>query len=198
MKNLQYPLSFTFKITTFSNDFIVKDNNGMVVSYIKQKMFRFIEDINIYSDETKSQLNYNIKADRWLDFSAVYSMTNHAGLYLGKIARKGWSSLWKARYEIYDENNAQDLIIHEENAWIKVLDGLLCEIPIIGMVSGYFFNPSYIISRQDGTAVARLKKEPSFWGRKFTLNTLNKFETGEEERLVLGLMMMILLERRRG
>lgn len=58
MKNLQYPLSFTFKITTFSNDFIVKDNNGMVISYIKQKMFRFIEDINIYSDETKSQLNY--------------------------------------------------------------------------------------------------------------------------------------------
>jgi hypothetical protein len=30
------------------------------------------------------------------------------------------------------------------------------------------------------------------------VNTLSKFESGEEERLVLGLMMMILLERRRG
>jgi hypothetical protein len=90
--------------------------------------------------------------------------------------------LWKARYEIYDENNVQDLLIQEENPWIKIADALLVEIPLLGIISGYFFNPSYIVIRPDGTQVARLKKEPSFWGRKFTVNTLSKFESGEEER----------------
>ncbi|MBP8193175.1 MAG: hypothetical protein KAX69_06180 [Chitinophagales bacterium] len=198
MKNLQFPLQFTFKISTLSNDFIVKDANGITVSYIKQKMFKFIEDISVYNDDSKSEVYYKIKADRWLDFSAAYNMTDRFGKALGKIARKGWASIWKARYEIYDENNTQDLLIQEENPWVKVLDTLLCEIPLLGIVSGYFFNPAYIVSRPDGTPVARLSKEPSFWGRKFTVNTLSKFESGEEERLVLGLMMMILLERRRG
>lgn len=198
MQNIQFPLEFKFIITTFSNDFIARDANGIVVAYIKQKMFKFIEDINVYTDESKKNIDYNIKADSWLDFSAAYNMTNHLGNHVGKIVRKGWASIWKARYEIYDENNQQDLQIQEENAWVKVMDALLCEIPLLGIISGYFFNPSYIVARPDGTILARLKKEPSFWGRKFSLNTLSKFEKGEEERLVLGLMMMILLERSRG
>lgn len=198
MKNLQYPLHFTFKISTFSNDFIARDANGIIVAYVKQKMFKFIEDINVYNDDIAKNVAYNIKADRWLDFSAAYNFTNHLGMYIGKVARKGWASLWKARYEIYDEKNQPDLHIQEENGWIKVLDALLCEIPLLGIISGYFFHPSYLVTRPDGTAVARLQKEASFWGRKFSVNTLNKFEDGEEERLILGLMMMILLERRRG
>lgn len=198
MKNLQFPLQFTFKISTFANDFVVKDATGTTVSYIKQKMFKFIEDVSVYNDESKAKVYYNIKANKWLDFSAAYNMTNSAGMFIGKIVRKGWASIWKARYEIYDENEQQDLLVQEENPWIKVADALLIEIPLLGIISGYIFNPSYTVTRPDGTIVARLKKEPSFWGRKFTVSKLNEFEKGEEERLVLGLMMMILLERRRG
>lgn len=198
MKNLQFPLQFTFKISTFANDFVVKDATGTTVSYIKQKMFKFIEDVSVYNDESKAQVYYNIKANKWLDFSAAYNMTNSAGMFIGKIVRKGWASIWKARYEIYDENEQQDLLVQEENPWIKVADALLIEIPLLGIISGYIFNPSYTVTRPDGTIVARLKKEPSFWGRKFIVSKLNEFEKGEEERLVLGLMMMILLERRRG
>jgi hypothetical protein len=66
------------------------------------------------------------------------------------------------------------------------------------LISGYFFNPSYIVTRPDGTQVVRLKKESSFFGRKFSVHKISDFQNGEEERLILGLMMMILLERRRG
>jgi len=37
-----------------------------------------------------------------------------------------------------------------------------------------------------------------FFGRKFSLIKENPFEQGEEERIKLGLMMMVLLEKRRG
>jgi len=71
------------------------------------------------------------------------------------------------------------------------------ELPLVGMLTGYLFHPSYIATRPDGTQVARLKKEPSF-RPKFTIDKLSQFETGEEDRLLLGLMMLILLERQRG
>ena len=44
----------------------------------------------------------------------------------------------------------------------------------------------------------RLKKESSFTGRKFNVTQLKELYDGENEKIVLGLMMMILLERRRG
>jgi hypothetical protein len=66
------------------------------------------------------------------------------------------------------------------------------------MFTGYLFNPTYVLTRPDGTLVAKLKKNPSLLGRKFTVSKESDFQTGEETRILLGLMMMILLERRRG
>ncbi len=198
MKNLSFPLTFTFKISTFSNDFIVEDANGKVIHFVRQKLFKFIEEVQVFNNESKSQALYTIKANKWIDFSAAYIFTDARGLEIGRVARKGWASIWKARYEIYDENRVQDLFISEENGWIKVGDAVLGEIPLLGIFTGYLFNPAYLVTRPDGTQVAKLKKEPSFFGRRFTVSKVADFQQGEEERLVLSLMMMILLERRRG
>jgi hypothetical protein len=161
-------------------------------------MLKLKEEVQVFSNESRSELRYVIKADRWLDFTATYTFTDSRGYELGKIARKGWASLWKAHYEILDERQQQDLLIREENPWAKVFDSMLGEVPVLGMLTGYLFHPAYIVTRPDGTLVARLTKEPSFFGRRFTIHKLTGFETGEEQRILLGLMMLILLERNRG
>lgn len=198
MKNIQFPLSFSFKISTLSNDFIAKDGNGQTIAFVRQKLLKLIDQIVVYTDESKTNVWYNIKANKWIDFSVTYTFSDTQGKELGRIARKGWASIWKAHYEIFDENQKQDLVVQEENGWVKVADAVLGEIPILGIFTGYLFNPSYKVTRPDGTMVVRLKKEPSFFGRRFTVDKINEFEPGEEQRIVLGLMMMILLERRRG
>ncbi len=198
MQNLKFPINFVFKISTLSNDFTATDANGRVVAYVKQKLFKLKEDISIFSDETKSKVNYKIKADRWLDFSAAYSFFDENGTEFGKIARKGWRSIWKAEYELIDQNQAIQYHIKEENGWVKVLDSLFGEIPILGMFTGYFFNPSYAITNKSGEVIVRLKKEASFWGRKFQVEKIGTIDNDDDDRIMLGLMMMILLERRRG
>ncbi len=198
MKNLQFPIKLTFKVSTLSNDFVAKDAAENTLAFVRQKMLKLVDEVQVYTDETRTALKYTINANKWIDFSATYTFTNSQGKEVGRIARKGWSSIWKARYEIFDENQKPDLLVREENGWVKVGDALLGQIPILSMLTGYLFNPAYIISRPDGTQVVRLKKEPSFFGRRFTITKTNEFEEGEEERIVLGLMMMILLERRRG
>jgi len=198
MKNIQFPVQFTFKIGTLSNDFLVEDAMGNDIGYVRQKMLKLIDEVVVYDNALKSNALFTIKANKWIDFSATYTFTNHFGQEIGRIGRKGWASMWKARYEIFDEKANQDLLIQEENGWVKVADALFSEIPILGLFTGYVFNPSYIVTRPDGTAVIRLKKQPSLIGRRFSLEKLNNFEAGEEERVILGLMMMILMERRRG
>jgi hypothetical protein len=198
MTNLNFPIQLTFNIGTLSNDFTAKDADSRTVAFVKQKLFKLKEDISIYADESKAELLFNIKADRWIDFSAAYSITHADGKELGKIARKGWRSLWKAKYLLIDQYQKEQFTIEEENGWVKVWDNLLGEIPIIGLLTGYFFNPSYAVMDLDGEKMARLKKQASFFGRKFEITKLSDMDNDDDERVMVGLMMMVLLERRRG
>ncbi len=198
MQNLQFPIRFRFKISTFSNDFTATDATGKLLAYVRQKMFKFKEDILIYSDETKAQINFRIKADRWLDFSAAYGFFDGQGQAFGKVVRKGWRSIWKAEYQLIDQNDNLQYHIKEENAWAKVLDAMFSEIPLIGIFAGYVFNPKYIVTDANGQIIVRLKKMPSFFGREFEIDKIAEFDTDDADRIMLGLMMMILLERRRG
>jgi len=54
-----------------------------------------------------------------------------------------------------------------------------------------------LVKDSNNNVVAKLKKMQSFFGRKFQVQKTG--DLGEaESRILLGLMMMILLERRRG
>ncbi|MEM5564563.1 hypothetical protein WNY78_05590 [Psychroserpens sp. AS72] len=198
MKDLNFPISFTFNVTTLSNDFTAKDASGKTIAYVRQKMFKLKEAISIYDNTNKTNLTHTIKADQWIDFSAAYSFKNAQGKEIGKIARKGWASIWKAHYELIDQHQNLQYHIREDNAWVKVMDNMLGNIPILGGFTGYLFNPSYTVTDLNGQAICQLKKEPSFFGRKFKLSKLKPIDNDDDERIILGFMMMVLLERRRG
>ena len=89
MQNLRFPLELQFKIATFSNDFTVRDSNSETVAYVKQKMFKLIENIAVFSNESQSSQMYSIKANQWLDFSASYIFRNSADQEIGSVARQG-------------------------------------------------------------------------------------------------------------
>ena len=199
LKNLNYPLDFKFKITTLASDFNITDRNGNYVAYVRQKMFRLKEDVIVFSDESRTKELFNIKANQWIDFNASYMMTDLlTGKKFGSLARKGVRSIWKSRYDIIDENDQLKYQINEDNGWIKVFDSFLGEIPILGMLTGYFLNPSYTVKDNAGKEYFRLKKMPSLVGRRFQLERLIDIDDEDESLVVLSFLMMVLLERARG
>ena len=199
LKNLNYPLDFKFKITTLASDFNITDRNGNYVAYVRQKMFRLKEDVIVFSDESRTKELFNIKANQWIDFNASYMMTDLlTGKKFGSLARKGVRSIWKARYDIIDEKDKPIYQINEDNGWIKVFDSFLGEIPILGMLTGYFLNPSYTVKDNAGKEYFRLKKMPSLVGRRFQLERLIDNDDEDESLIVLSFLMMVLLERARG
>ena len=192
LKNLNYPLDFKFKISTLSSDFNITDKDGNYVAYVRQKMFKLKEDVIVFNDESKSQELFRIKADRWLDFNASYSINDLLNnKNYGRLARKGMRSFWKSHYEIFDENDQLKFNISEDNAWVKI-------IPIIGMFTGYILNPSYTVKDANGNAYFKLKKMPSLFGRRFQLDRIKDIDDQDESLVVLSFLMMVLLERARG
>lgn len=199
LKNLNYPLDFKFKITTLSSDFNITDKNGNYVAYVREKIFKLKDDVIVYNNESKSQELFRIKANQWIDFNASFSITDLVnGKNFGRLARKGMRSLWKSQYDIIDENDQTKYQINEDNGWIKVFDGMVSEIPIVGMFTGYFLNPSYTVRDTAGKEYFRLKKMPSLIGRRFQLDRLIDIDDEDESLVVLSFLMMVLLERSRG
>ncbi|MBA3692398.1 MAG: hypothetical protein H0W77_03000 [Acidobacteria bacterium] len=195
---MNYPIELTFKLLALASQIYIRDANGNLIGYVKQKLFKLKEDINVFADESQTKLLFNIKADRIIDISARYNFTSSSGQFIGSIKRQGMRSIWKAHYEISDANNQQVLQISEENAWTKVFDALVGEVPVVGMFSGYLFNPAYIMSRTDGSPIIRLEKQPAFFESKFLLTPQAQLSDNQESLVLLGSLMLTLMERRRG
>jgi uncharacterized protein YxjI len=194
---LNYPLNLSFKIIAIAPQIKVTDASGETVLYVRQKALALREDVRIFADEHQQQQLYQLNADRILDFSANYRVRTVDGQDLGNIRRKGMRSLWNATYEVASANGHADAIIHEENPWVKVLDGLVGELPVVGMILPMFVNPAYLVDR-DGQTLLRMKKEPAILEGKFTIEKRAEFSEHEESLLLASLLMMILLERQRG
>lgn len=195
---MQYPVTLSFKKIALAPQVFVRDASGADVAYVKQKLFKLKEQIEVFTNRTKNQLLYTIKANRVLDFSAGYLFADAQGNALGAVRRKGARSLWRAYYEIvHDIAGEPDMVIREENGWIKVLDAMLGDVPIIGFIFSYMLNPSYLITK-NGQPFVRIKKQPAFFEGEFKVEALAPIEPQEEPRLILSVLMMLLLERSRG
>ncbi len=195
---MQYPLQLRFKLLAIASQIYISEPDGDLVFYVKQKAFKLKEDITVFGDEAQSRPLYHIKADRIIDWSANYHFTDAQGQPAGGVKRHGMKSIWKANYDISDQDGQVLMTITEENPWIKVLDALLSEIAIVGLLVGYFLHPSYLITTSGGEPVMRLKKVRSLVERRFEIDKLAEMQPHDEARAVLGALMMILLERGRG
>ncbi len=194
---MHYPIDLSFKLMSLGPQIAATDAGGRLVFFVKQKAFRLKEQVTVFADREQSRSLYTIAADRILDFSARYHFTDAGGAPIGSVKRQGMRSLWRSRYDVL-EGETVVAEIREENPWLKVADGVFEAIPLIGMLSGYLFHPSYAVSRADGMTLLRLTKRPAFFEGRFQIERISELGEAEETRLLLSLLMMLLLERGKG
>lgn len=194
---MKYPLELKFKLLTFGQRITATDADGKVIMFIKQKMLKLKEQVEVYSDSNQEQLIFRMQADRVIDFSANYHFTDAQGNDWGAVRRKGMRSFWSAHYDIMQDSEV-DMTISEESAIKKVLESLLGEIPILGFLAVYLINPTYLVSRPDGTPLLRLIKKPAVFEGRFVLEKLSDMPEDDELRSLLAILMAALLERKRG
>lgn len=192
-----FPVKIVFKLLALAPQMYVADGSGNGIGYVRQKLLAFKESVTVFTDDTQTKPIYTIKADRVIDFNARYEFMAPNGAALGSLKREGVRSLWKAHYMIA-VGDSPTFDVHEESAFVRLLDNLVGQIPFINLLTGYFFNPTYIITRVGGGEALRMVKRPSLFESTFTVDQKGSLTPNEQQCALLGLMMVILLERSRG
>lgn len=195
---MNYPLQLSFKVLAIAQQVSLRDPAGNLIFYVKQKAFKLKEAVTVFADAEQQQPLYYINANKILDFSAAYQITDRANMPLGSIRRQGMRSIWRASYDIYDAANNHIMSVKEEKPWAKVFDSLLGEVPLLGMFTGFFFHPSYLVSALNAQPIMRLQKQSAFFEGKFAIEKLAELQPPDETRTLLAVIMMLLLERTRG
>lgn len=193
-----YPLTLTFKFLTISSYIRVVDATGRLVSYVKQRAFRLKEDVTIFADESQTVALYHIKADRIIDIGATYRVTAADGRALGAVRQRGMRTLWNATYDILDDTGNALGLVHEQDAWVKVIDSLIGEIPFLGFVIQQWINPTYLIDGADGVTLLRMRKRPSLIERRFLVEQDAPLPPRLDQLALPAVLMVVLLERGRG
>jgi hypothetical protein len=195
--SLQYPLTLNFRIAALAPQISVADASGREILYVRQKLLKLRDKIHVFSDSSQSQELYEINADRVLDFSALFTFTNPQGQIAGTVQRQGMRSFWRATYDIQTPSGAGFSIV-EEQPWLKVIDHYVEEIPVVGWFTSMIFSPTYAVQRLDGQVALRVTKQRKLLSRTFVVDNLaGGLPESDEVATLLGIMIMVLHERRR-
>src|SRR6187549_1958640 len=89
-----------FKRIAIARQVSVEDSNGRLLMYVKQKAFKLREAITVFADREQTNPLYYINADRIIDFSATYQITDGANTRIGSVSQQGMRSIWRARFTI--------------------------------------------------------------------------------------------------
>ncbi|MEC9091384.1 MAG: hypothetical protein VX438_01675 [Planctomycetota bacterium] len=195
---MEYPVHLKFKNIAIARQANMIDADGNSIAFARQKILKLKEELEVFQDSTKSKRVCTIKADRVIDFRAAYGIFVEGEQSIGSIKRKGLRSLWRATYLLNDWDGSELATIVEEKPFAKVIDGIMGDVPLLGLFCNYVFNPSYVLKKEDGTELFRITKSPSLLGSLFKIDKLSEVSAEEEILCLMGLLMMIFLEKARG
>lgn len=195
--NTQFPLKVEFKKIALTNKMTVTDANGSVIAFAHQKLLKLKEHILLYADTAKTQPIGDIKADRVIDFSPLSTYRDQSGAVKTSVKRNGKSSIFKADYDILNAAGQSVYKVREDNAWIKFFDAVVGELPLIGIFTGYFFNPKYNVENMQGERVVQIVKQPSFLESSYSIE-VHKNDDANLDIIPIASLVVLGRERLRG
>lgn len=106
------------KVFDLVPQFFITDHTGEMVGYCRQKLFKFKEEIVVYTDRTKEKELLRIKARQVIDFGATYDVKLPDGQSIGSLRRKGFKSTFvRDEYLVFDEGNTQIGMLQEDSTF---------------------------------------------------------------------------------
>ena len=86
---MNFPLQLRFKVLAPAPQIFVTDATNNEVFFVKQKLLKLRDAINVFSDHNQTRQVATIQADRIVDFSARFHFTDASGPALGSVGRRG-------------------------------------------------------------------------------------------------------------
>ncbi len=119
------------------------------LAYSRQKAFKLREDIRVFTREDMASELLAIRARQIVDFSAAYDVVDSVeGRTVGSARRKGWSSLWRDQWEIFDADERAVGRIQEDSTTLALLRRFLSNL----------IPQRFVVASPDGRSQAELRQ----------------------------------------
>jgi hypothetical protein len=176
----------------FGAAFYLLDEGGNVIGYSSQKAFKLKEDIRVYTDDSMSEELLVIKARSVIDFGATCDVTDPAegGRSVESYRRKGWTSLVRDEWLLFDADGNEAGKIQEDSAGLAIVRRIIGSVALLIAPQAYHVEIG-------GSRVADMitSRNPFIYKLNVTLDA----DGDADRRLILaGAILLAAIEGRQG
>jgi uncharacterized protein YxjI len=163
------------------------DTPGRVFCFVRQKMFKFKEDVQFFTDETKTIELMRIKARQRFDPTATYDVTNPDGTKIGGFQKVFGTSLFRSTYRLFDEAGKEVATATEQNLAVAILRRLVAFIPNIGGLANWLPIPYHFVFLRDEHVLGHHRRQLWKFRDTYTLDLTADPNRSLDRRLVLAI-----------
>ncbi len=152
------------KLTLLINryEYFLFDNDvkGELIAFAEQKRFAFREAITVWTNNSKGEVLFNIKAEKILDIHGKFLIKDQFDNLIGYCKKAFRASLFRSTWEVYDSQDKLLFVALERSQGMAAFRRLAQFIPYLSDVAGFL--PFNFIYEKDGKTVGHHKR---VWGR---------------------------------
>lgn len=163
------------------------ESPGEPICFVRQKPFKFKEDVRFYVDDRRSVELMRIKARQRFDPRARYDVTAGDGTKIGEIQKVFGSSLLRSTYRLYDAAGQEVAIAEEKRVAVALLRRIVTLIPYIENVAPWLPIPYHFVFRRGPVELGSHRRQMWKFRDTYTIDLPNDAQRTLDRRLILAI-----------
>lgn len=178
------------KVFDLVPQFFIYDDQGQMIGYCRQKLFKFREEMILYTDRSREKELLRIKARQIIDFAATYDVKLPNGEIIGSLRRKGLKSTFvRDEYLVFDERNAQIATLQEDSTFRALVRRLVD-------YASFFMPQKFHLSDMGGREIARFRQHFNPFVFRIGVAVLEEDEKLDDLMLIAIAVLAAVIEGR--
>lgn len=132
---------------------------GTPFAFVRQKPFKFKEDIRFYADNSQSVELMRVKARQRFDPAAKYDVVAADGTSIGYIQKVFGKSLVRSTYKLYDSGGIEIAEVTEKSLGVALFRRLVGFIPFIENFANWLPIPYHFVFLRDGVELGTHRRQ---------------------------------------
>lgn len=132
---------------------------GSPFCFVRQKRFKFKEDIRFYADTSRSEELLRIKARQRFDPRARYDVTDGAGGVVGSIQKVFGASMLRSTYKLYDPGGGEVATVMEESQAVALVRRAVGFVPYLGDYANWLPIPYNFVFLRGGAVLGTHRRQ---------------------------------------
>jgi uncharacterized protein YxjI len=160
---------------------------GPPFCFVRQRAFKFKEDIRFYTDENRSVELMRIKARHRFDPRARYDVTSSDGSKIGGIQKVFGASLLRSTYRLYGASGEEVATAAEQNLLVALFRRLVGFVPYVENFVDWLPIPYHFVFERDGVELGSHRRH--LWKIRdiYTIDLSGDLDRTVDRRLILAI-----------